>query len=148
MRRPARTQAGALTAGIVLAASLLASCSSARSDLGTTDESCYLTLPTAARAVGGHGHLEGVRKFSFSDLHGMAPRLYGELAHDDLTPKQAVCLAAYTGHFTASDVAKPLGRRSGTSAVAVAVVTTPANRLLGTLILTKLPVRFEHTHPF
>jgi hypothetical protein len=27
-------------------------------------------------------------------------------------------------------------------------VTTPANRLLGTLILTKLPVRFEHTHPF
>ena len=147
-RSRSRTQAGALTAGLLLAASLLASCSSARSDLGTTDESCYLTLPTAARAVGGHGHLEGVRKFSFSDLRGMAPRLYGQLAHDDLTPKQAVCLAAYTGHFTSSEVAKPLEHRSGTSAVAVAVVTTPANRLLGTLILTKLPVRFEHTHPF
>jgi hypothetical protein len=147
-RSRSRTQAGALTAGLLLAASLLASCSSARSDLGTTDESCYLTLPTAARAVGGHGHLEGVRKFNFSDLRGMAPRLYGQLAHDDLTPKQAVCLAAYTGHFTASEVAKPLEHRSGTSAVAVAVVTTPANRLLGTLILTKLPVRFEHTHPF
>ena len=143
MRRPART----LTAGLVLAASLLAaSCSSARSDLGTTDESCYLTLPTAARAVGGHGHLEGVRKFTFSDLQGMAPRLYGHLAHGDVAPKQAVCLAAYTGHFTASEVTKPLGRQSGT--LAVAVVTTPANRLLGTLILTKLPVRFEHTHPF
>jgi hypothetical protein len=145
-RPRSRTRAAALTAAFVLAASLLASCSSARSDLGTTDESCYLTLPTAARAVGGHGHLEGVRKFSFSDLHGMAPRLYGQLAHDDLAQKQALCLAAYTGHFTASEVAKPLGHRSGTSAVAV--VTTPANRLLGTLILTKLPVRFEHTHPF
>ena len=143
-----RTRAGALTAGIVVAALLLASCSSARSDLGTTDESCYLALPTAAKAVGGHGHLEGVRKFSFSSLHGMAPRLYVQLAHGDVGPKQAVCLAAYTGHFTASEVAKPLGHRSGTSAVAVAVVTTPANRLLGTLILTKLPARFEHTHPF
>jgi hypothetical protein len=150
VRRPARhrTRAGALAAGLVIAASLLASCSSARSDLGTTDESCYLTLPTAARAVGGHGHLEGVRKFAFSDLHGMAPRLYGRLAHDDLAPKQAVCLAAYTGHFTASQVSKPLAYRSGTSAVAVAVVTTPGNRLLGTLILAKLPVRFGHTHPF
>jgi hypothetical protein len=141
-----RTRAGALTAGIVVAALLLASCSSARSDLGTTDESCYLALPTAAKAVGGHGHLEGVRKFSFSSLHGMAPRLYVQLAHGDVGPKQAVCLAAYTGHFTASSVSRPLGRPSGTSAVAV--VTTPANRLLGTLILTKLPARFEHTHPF
>ena len=86
-----------------------------------------------------------MRKFTFSSLHGMAPRLYGQLAHGR-GPKQAVCLAAYTGHFTASAVSKPLGRPSGTSAVAV--VTTPGNKLLGTLILTKLPVRFEHTHPF
>lgn len=162
MRRPARTRPVAqprpgprtrsrsvvFAAGLVLAASLLASCSSARSDLGTTDESCYLSLPTAARAVGGHGHLDGVRKFTFGDLHGMAPRLYSQLAHDHLAPKQPVCLAAYTGHFTASEVSKPLGHRSGTSPVAVAVVTTPANRLLGTLILAKLPVRFQHTHPF
>jgi hypothetical protein len=147
VRRPAqhRTRAGALTAGLVLAASLLASCSSARSDLGTTDESCYLALPTAAKAVGGQGHLEGVRKFSLSSLHGMAPRLYGRLA-DDEPKKQSVCLAAYTGHFQASEVTKPLGRPSGM--LAVAVVTTPASKLLGTLILAKLPVRFEHTHPF
>jgi hypothetical protein len=30
----------------------------------------------------------------------------------------------------------------------VVVVTSPGNKLLGTLILTKIPVRFEHTHPF
>ena len=43
---------------------------------------------------------------------------------------------------TASGVSKPFGRHVGT--VAVVVVTTPANHLLGTLILTKIPVRFEH----
>ncbi len=136
-----RTRATALAAGLVLAASLLVSCSSARSDLGTTDESCYLALPTAAKAVGPHAHLQGVRKFSFGSLHGMAPRLYDALAQD-VTNKQSVCLAAYTGHFTSAGVSKPLGRPSG--AQAVAVVTTPGNRLLGTLIIPKLPVRFQH----
>ncbi len=135
----------AVLAGLVLVASLLASCSAARTGLGTTDESCYLALPTAAKAVGGHGHLEGVRKYTLGGLRGVAPRLYRRLA-DDVPKKQSVCVAGYTGHFTRSEVSKPLGRPSGT--LAVAVVTTPANKLLGTLILTKLPVRFQHTHPF
>ncbi len=132
---------GAGSAGLLMAASLLAACSAARTGQGTTDESCYLALPTAAKAVGGHGHLAGIRKFSLSSLHGMAPRLYGQLAHD--VPKgQSVCVAAYTGHFSAPAVTKPLGRPSGT--LAVAVVTTPGNHVLGTLILNKLPVRFQH----
>jgi len=61
-------------------------------------------------------------------------------------PKQSVCLAAYTGHFTSYTVEKPLGRPAGT--LAVAVVKSPGNELVGTLILTKIPVRFQHTHPF
>jgi hypothetical protein len=28
------------------------------------------------------------------------------------------------------------------------VVKTPGNELLGTLVLTKVPVRFEHSHLF
>ncbi len=140
-----RSRGTALVAALVLAASLLASCSSARTDLGTTDESCYLALPTAAKAVGGHGHLEGVRKLSFGSLQTMAPRLYARLAHQ-AGKKQSVCIAGYTGHFTSSEVSKPLGRPSGT--LAVAVVTGTGNKLLGTLILTKLPLRFQHTHLF
>ena len=71
----------------------------------------------------------------------MAPRLYGHLAND--VPKgQAVCVVAYTGHFSAAMVSKALGRPAGT--LAVVVVTTPANKLLGTLVLIKLPVRFQH----
>jgi hypothetical protein len=126
---------------LALAASLLAACSSARTDIGTTDESCYLALPTAAKAVGSHAHLHGVRKYSLSAMKSVAPKLYGRLAHD--VPKgKSVCLAAYTGHFTQESVSKPLGRPAGT--LAVAVVTIPGNELLGTLILPKIPVRFQH----
>ena len=140
-----RSRAASLAAALVLAATLLVSCSTARSDFGTTDASCYLALPTAAKAVGGHGHLEGVRKYTLSSLRNVAPRLYKRLA-DDVSKKQGVCIAGYSGHFSASEVSKPLGDPSGT--LAVAVITTPGNKLLGTLILTKLPVRFQHTHPF
>jgi hypothetical protein len=139
---PTARRAGA-AAGLtlVLAAGLLTGCSAARTGLGTSDESCYLALPTASDAVGHQGHLAGVRKYTLGGLHGVAPRLYGHLVHD--VPKgQSVCLAAYTGHFTASDLTKPFGRQSGT--LAVAVVRTPGNKLLGTLLLTKLPVRFQH----
>jgi hypothetical protein len=140
-----RIRLASLVAAFVLAATLLVSCSTARSDFGTTDASCYLALPTAAKAVGGHGHLEGVRKYTLSNLRSVAPRLYSRLAVD-MSKKQGVCIAGYSGHFTATEVSKPLGHPSGT--LAVAVVTTPANKLLGTLILTKLAVRFQHTHPF
>jgi hypothetical protein len=132
---------GAVIAGLVVAASLLAACSGSRSGQGTSDESCYLALPTAAKAIGGHGHLEGVRKFTVANLQSVAPRLYKRLV-DDVPKRQNVCIAAYTGHFTASAVSKPLGHSAGT--LAVAVVTTPGNHLLGTLILTKIPVRFQH----
>ena len=136
---------GAWAAGLALAATVCAGCSSARIGLGTSDETCYLQLPTAAKAVGGHGHLSGVRKYNLSSLKPIAPRLYDYLA-DQVPKNQAVCLAEYTGHFTAGEVTKPLGRKTGT--LAVAVVTSPHNDVLGTLILDHLPVRFQHTHPF
>lgn len=129
------------TTALLMAATLLTACSAARTGLGTSDESCYLALPTAAKAVGGHAHLAGVRKYSLAGMKTVAPRLYGRLAKD--VPKgKSVCLAAYTGHFTQSSVEKPLGRPSGK--VAIAVVTTPGAELLGTLILTKFPLRFQH----
>ena len=140
-----RSRIGAAAAGLVLAATLAASCSSARTDGGTTADSCYLALPTAAKAVGGHGHLEGVRKYSLNNLHTIAPKLYGRLA-GDVSKKQSICIAGYSGHFTSSDVSKPLGQPTGT--LAVVVVTTPGNRVLGTLVLSRIPVRFQHTFPF
>jgi hypothetical protein len=136
---------GAWTGAVVLGASVFAGCSSARVGLGTTDESCYLALPTASKAAGGHGHLTGIRKYRVEDIKGLAPRLYDYLA--DQAPKtQVVCLAGYTGLFSRTMVEKPVGRPAGK--LAVVVVTSPGNRVLATLILKKLPVRFQHTHPF
>ncbi|HVT42342.1 MAG TPA: hypothetical protein VHD39_05115 [Acidimicrobiales bacterium] len=140
-RAPVHRRVTTAVAILTLCASLLVACSSARTDIGTTDESCYLALPTAAKAVGGHAHFEGVRKYSLNGMKGVAPRLYGHLAKD--VPKgKSVCLAAYSGHFTSDSVDKPLGRSAGK--LAVVVVAVPGNRLLGTLILEKLPVRFQH----
>ena len=92
-----------------------------------------------------HPHLEGVRKFTVAGLKGPAPHLYAKLK-DELSGKQAVCLVAYTGHFDARDVSKAFGRSTGS--LAVVAVKTPGNELVGTLILARLPVRFQHTHPF
>lgn len=131
--------------GLALAALVLAGCSSARVGLGTADESCYLALPTAAKAVNGQGHFEGIRKYTLGGFKGVAPRLYTALA--DQVPKgQGLCIAGYTGSFSAEMVMKPLGRPTGK--LAVVVVTSPGNKLLGTLILKEIPVRFQHTHPF
>jgi hypothetical protein len=130
---------------MVLAAGVLAGCSSAHAGLGTTDESCYLALPTATKAMGGHGHFAGIRKYSIGGLKVVAPQLYDALS-DQVASKQAVCLAGYTGNFTSGMVMKPLGRSTGK--LAVVVVTSPGNKVLGTLILSKIPVRFQHTHPF
>jgi|HubBroStandDraft_5_1064220.scaffolds.fasta_scaffold241160_2 hypothetical protein len=147
-RHPGRLRRAArVLPAFLLAGSLLAACSSARVIQGTTDETCYLALPTAEDAVGtqAHAHLEGVRKFTVSSLQGPAPRLYDRLK-DEVPLKDAVCLVAYTGHFTSSDVSKGFGRASGS--LAVVAVKTPGNRLLGTLVLAHLPVSFDHTHPF
>ncbi len=134
-----------MVCAVAVGALVFAGCSSARTGLGTTDESCYLALPTASKAVGGHGHLTGIRKYSISGLKSVAPKLYDALS--DQVPKgQSVCLAGYTGVFTQGMVTKPLGRSAGK--VAVVVVTRPGNKVLGTMLLSKVPVRFQHTHPF
>jgi len=139
-----RRLAGALVA-LGLAGSLLAACSSARTDVGTSDQSCFRALPTASEAVGDQGHLSGVRKYTLNTLHGLAPRLADRLA-DQVPAGQAVCLVAYSGQFEAGHVSKPLGLPKGP--LAVAVVTWPGDTLLGTLILNAIPVRFGHSHPF
>lgn len=144
-RRRGRAAALALLLVLALPGLAFAGCSAARTDVGTADETCYLALPTAAHAVGHGAHFIGVRKYTVSSLKTLAPRLYAHTVQS-MSPKQAVCLAAYTGHFSSYTVDKPLGRPSGT--LAVAVVRTPGNTLLGTLILSKIPVRFQHTHPF
>jgi hypothetical protein len=128
---------------VVVAAGLLAGCSAARSDLGTSESACYLAIPTASQALGGHGRLAGVHLFTGVSLRRGIPRLYRRLPVT-VPGSQRLCVFEYTGHFTTTSVAGALGSPKGR--YAVVVVTTPANHRLGTVILDHPPYRFEHTH--
>jgi hypothetical protein len=140
--RPVRAVAVALVACVV-AAGLLAGCSAVRSNLGTSESACYLALPTASQALRGHGRLAGVHLFAAGTLRRQIPHLYARLTLPHPAP-QRLCAFEFTGHFTTASVAGPLGTDAGR--YAVVVVTTPAERLLGTVILDGPPYRFEHTH--
>jgi hypothetical protein len=129
--------------GCALLADLLAGCTTARSSLGTSDSSCYLALTTATEAVRSQGHLLGVQRDSLSALRKQAPHLLADLA-TKRPASQAVCVIAFTGKFTAGSVSDPRGRATGH--LAVVVSTTPGNRVLGTVIFTRAPLHFGHSH--
>ncbi len=131
------------SSGCLLAAAVLADCTTARSDLGTSVSSCYHALPTATRAVHSRGHLLGVQEFTVGALQRKAPGLYRELA-PHAAPGKRICVVAFSGSFDASSVSDARGNRSGR--LAVVVSTTPENQLLGTVILPRPPLRFGHPH--
>jgi hypothetical protein len=134
---------GVLLAGTLLVTTVLAGCTSSRSSLGTTDNSCYLALPVSSRAVHGKGRLVGIQLYSESSLRKRAPNLSRDLS---LSPKaqQKVCVAAYAGEFTRASVNQPLGQPSGQ--LAVVVSETPSNDLLGTVLFRHAPLHFGHPH--
>lgn len=137
-----RRTAGAL-AGVLLAVCVLAGCSSVRSNLGTSDSPCYLSLPAASEAVHDSGELAGVHLFTLAKLRQLAPHLYARLS----LPRPSgdrVCVIAFTGSFTNTSVTRPLGSPAGR--LAVVVLRTPSNQLLGTVLLDHPPLRFGHGH--
>jgi hypothetical protein len=118
-------------------------CTTVRSDLGTSDSSCYLALPSAAEAVHAHGHMVGVHRDTLATLRRRAPGLYRQLDTTDHL-SQVVCVVAFTGQFTKASVSDPHGRPTGR--LAVVVTATPGNHLLGTVIFKRLPLGFSHPH--
>jgi hypothetical protein len=131
------------SAACLLAAGLLAGCTSARSNLGTSDSACFLALPSATKAVGAHSRFIGVHLYTLASLRKSAPHLYAALPSEPAS-SQRICAFAFMGTFTKTSVSHPLGLASGP--VAVAVLKTPSNQLLGTVLFNHAPVRFGHSH--
>jgi hypothetical protein len=129
--------------GCTLVAGLFASCTSARSNLGTSDSSCYLALPSATDATGGHGRFLGVHLMTLRALRTNAPHLYGSLETGRPLGQQ-VCVVAFTGKFTSQSVEMPRGNSSGR--FAVVVETTPTIALVGTVISARAPLPFRANH--
>jgi hypothetical protein len=126
-----------------LAACVLVGCANARSSLGTSDSSCYLALPAATTAVHSHGKLVGVHLYTLATLRQKEPRLFKRLSVPHASP-QRICVFEFTGTFTKDSVSRPLGVPSGR--LAVVVLKTPSNQLVGTVVLSHPPLRFNHTH--
>ena len=130
-------------AACTVVAGLAVGCTSPRSDLGTSDSSCYLALPVAVKAVGSHARLLGAHLFTLAELRKKAPRLVARMQPKG-SPHQQICVLAFSGHFTTGELSKPHGRPAGP--VAIVVLTSPSNAPLGTLILKRVPLRFSHSH--
>lgn len=141
-RQCSLARAGGL-ASCTLAICLTAACTSPRTNLGTSDSSCYLALPAATKAVGSHGRFLGAHLFTLTDLRRQAPKLVAEI-EPKVSPKQRLCVLAFSGQFRSTEVSKPHGRSVGQ--VAIVVLTNPSNSLLGTVVLRRLPLSFSHFH--
>ena len=141
-----QVRAAASTATVALAL-LLGACTSARSNLGTSDSSCYRALPVATAAVHSHGRLLGIHLFTEAKLRSLAPHLSAELIANGMVmhASTTVCAAAFTGAFVRTRVEKPIDARSS-GKLAVVVVREPQNSLVGTAIFRRAPLHFTHTH--
>ncbi len=122
---------------------LLGGCTSVRNNLGTADSPCYLALPAATRSVGTTSRLVGVHLTTLKTV-ARDSDLLADALHITNRSVDRACVFEFTGRFTHSSVSSPRGHVAGR--FAVVVLTSPGNRLLGTVILNHSPFRFGHPH--
>ena len=141
--RPA-VRLGRAALALVATAALATSCTAARNALGTSNGACFMALPTANSAVGGHGHLVGVRLVNVSELRKVSPPLYLAAVEAPGPRVTRVCLVAFGGRFRSDRVLLPVGVTRGHLAVVETVY--PGHQLLATLIIARSPLPFGHSH--
>ena len=136
-RRAARRVAAGQLAVLLSVAAGLAACGGRGAALGTTSNACFHALPPAVASVHHRGRLIGVRLVDPAHLRSAAIR-------SALPPRQKVCLVAFSGGFTPSDVYQPIDQHSGQ--YVVVAVRPDGSRVLGSLIVRQLPLAFRHSH--
>ena len=133
--------AGAAALGVLL----LSACTAPRNTLGTNSSPCFKAVPVATDAVHDRGKLSGVRLLKSKDLD-RRPHFRSLLEARAGTKVTTVCVVSFQGRFTLAQVERPFGQSpaGGTGPVALVVVSTPANKLLGTLVLSRVPLPLRH----
>jgi len=116
-------------------------CTTARDTLGTHTSACFEALAIAKEAVHGRGSYSGVSLISITTLAhdaGLNRGTFGSSVHD-------VCVVSWKGTFRTSDVEHPLGAapKGGVAHEALVIVSKPQNKLLGTVLRARKPVRFR-----
>ena len=149
MRAPARWRSGVgvlVLAGCALVlAGAAAGCSSPRNALGTSSSPCFRAVPVASDAVKHRGTLAGIRLVGSKQL-ARRPHLHELLSARAGHHVVALCIVSFHGRFRLDQVERPFGHAppSGTGTYAVVVVSSPQNRLLGTLVLAHQPLPLRH----
>jgi hypothetical protein len=138
-----RTRTLIACAVLVVSALGLGGCAAAREELGTAASGCFVDLALASHAVHHHGRLRGVRLVSVRSLSTHAPLLFHAAEVDGKRLAQ-VCLVAFDGRFVARQVERPIGAPLGD--LAVVELGYPRRRVLATLIVTRPPLPFGHSH--
>jgi hypothetical protein len=144
LRRPV-----ALVASITVSAAGLGACGAGRGALGTNAGRCFAALPVAKQAVGGRGSFAGVRRVDVARVTARSERAMHDLL--DLLPvppPHDICLVAYTGSFTPSQVERPVGPPppGGVGRYAIVAVTTQKPELLATFVVRHAPLNFARVH--
>ena len=133
-----RRRLAALPAAMVLTASVaLAGCGGRGAALGTTSSACFHALPPAVSSLHHPGRLVGVRLVDTARLRDAAVR-------NALAPRRKLCLVAFSGGFSPSDVTRPIDQRSGP--YVVVAVRPDGSAVVASLIVRRLPLAFRHSH--
>jgi hypothetical protein len=136
--------AAAVSAALVAG---LGACGAGRGALGTSSSPCFIALPVAKRAVQARGKLAGILLVDAASLTDRDERAVRKLlASLPVRRTHDVCLIAYAGSFTPGQVELAVPYAPSPARFAVAVVTTPRPRLLGTLLVRRVPKSFSHAH--
>ena len=135
-----RRRMGAVSAA-ALALVGFSACTAPRDTLGTKSSACFRAVPVATDAVRDRGTLSGVRLLGSKDLD-RRPRFRSLLEARAGKAVTSVCVVSFQGRFRLDQVQKPFGRApaSGTGSVALVFVSSPEERLLGTLVLSHVPL--------
>jgi hypothetical protein len=137
--RPVRLRrlAAVPVAAVVAAALSLSGCGGRGAGLGTTSSACFHALPPAVASLHHPGHLIGVRLVDTGRLRDPALRAV-------LAPRRKLCLVAFSGSFAPADVERPIDQRNGN--FVMVAVRPDGSAVLASLIVTRLPLGFRHSH--
>jgi hypothetical protein len=117
----------------------LTGCAGARNMLNTGASVCFKALPGANEAVQRRGHLVGVRRLQAELLQQRLPN-HGSL--ETMAPETDLCVFAFSGTFTSSQVAMAPPGATGTYAVVALAGNRPTE--VAAWVVDRLPTRFRH----
>lgn len=138
---------------LLVAASGIAGCTSARNALGPSESPCFRAIPIARAAVNDRGRFAGVRYLGARDV-AIAISKAKALSRGRITLPDAlsdvkgpVCAIAYRGRYDANRVASGWSPQGRVGMLAIVVVRLQKLVVIVTVVLPRSPLRLSKVFP-